>query len=194
MARKRGDHFPLCLYQCYGTNQNGWEHRKQTWTQIVWRSCLRPEVHARQSMEFNLTPDGMAIAVGLVSTTIEDAALGYSFYASWSGSWWTCYLSSRDWSYSAMAAIKAFVGTSKESSSLHAYNEKADYNAYQFDFIFNDGAQCRKVATLVEFIYITTQAWFCWRVMFSNNPYHSGFGEKQGPALMRSAARVLADK
>ncbi|MCW0469890.1 hypothetical protein OH492_15555 [Vibrio chagasii] len=41
--------------------------------------CLKTvclvKVHARQSMEFNLTPDGMAIAVGLVSTAVEDMAL-----------------------------------------------------------------------------------------------------------------------
>lgn len=30
--------------------------------------------------------------------------------------------------------------------------------------------------------------------MFSTNPYHSGYGENKGPALMRSAARQLADK
>ena len=87
---------------------------------------------------------------------------------------------------------KAFVGTSKESSSLHAYNEKADYNAYQFDFIFNDGAMS-KSGNLGQFIYIDPERDFVG-VMFSNNPYHSGFGENKGPALMRSAAKLLADK
>lgn len=75
---------------------------------------------------------------------------------------------------------------------MHAFNEKADYNAYQFDYIFNDGAMS-KSGNLGQFIYIDPERDFVG-VMFSTNPYHSGFGENKGPALMRSAAKLLADK
>ncbi|MDN3681054.1 serine hydrolase domain-containing protein [Vibrio tapetis subsp. quintayensis] len=192
-GEKAGDHFRYASINTMVLTKLVENIENKTWTQ-VFEDRVWSKVYARQPMQFNLTPDGMAIAVGLVSSTLEDMARwGTLFTPSWKAV--------ADEPVVSQAVIdrirdsgdpKAFVGTSKEISSLHAYNEKADYNAYQFDFIFNDGAMS-KSGNLGQFIYIDPARDFVG-VMFSTNPYHSGFGENKGPALMRSAAKLLADK
>ena len=192
-GEQAGDHFRYASINTMVLTKLVENVENKTWTQ-VFEDRVWSKVHARQPMQFNLTPDGMAIAVGLVSSTVEDMARwGTLFTPSWKAV--------ADEPVVSQAVIdrirnggdpKAFIGTSKESSSLHAYNEKADYNAYQFDFIFNDGA-ISKSGNLGQFIYIDPARDFVG-VMFSTNPYHSGFGENKGPALMRSAAKLLADK
>jgi CubicO group peptidase (beta-lactamase class C family) len=188
-----GDHFRYASINTMVLTKMVENVENKTWTR-VFEDRVWSKVNARQSMKFNLTPDGMAIAVGLVSTTVEDMARwGTLFTPSWSAV--------ADEPVVSQAVIdrirssgdkKAFVGTEKETSSIHAYNEKADYNAYQFDFIFDDGAMS-KSGNLGQFIYIDPARDFVG-VMFSTNPYHSGFGENKGPALMRAAAKTLADK
>jgi len=164
-----------------------------TWTK-VFEDRVWSKVKARQPMMINQTPDGMAIAVGLVSTTLEDMARwGILFTPSWNAV--------ADEAVISPAVIdrilnngdhNAFVGTAKEASSLHSFNEKAQYNSYHFDFIFEDGAMA-KSGNLGQMIYIDPKRDFVG-VVFSNNPYHSGYGETKAPALMRSAAKLLADK
>ncbi|WP_114635622.1 serine hydrolase domain-containing protein [Vibrio splendidus] len=192
-GEKAGDHFRYASINTMVLTKLVENIENKTWTE-VFEDRVWSKVHARQPMQFNLTPDGMAIAVGLVSTTVEDMARwGTLFTPSWKAV--------ADEPVISQAVIdrirnsgdpKAFVGTSKESGSVHAFNEKADYNAYQFDYIFNDGAMS-KSGNLGQFIYIDPDRDFVG-VMFSTNPYHSGFGENKGPALMRSAAKLLADK
>ncbi|WP_432454663.1 serine hydrolase domain-containing protein [Agarivorans sp. QJM3NY_29] len=162
-----------------------------TWAK-VFEDRVWSKVNARQPMLINQTPDGMAIAVGLVSTTLEDMARwGTLFTPSWSAV--------TDEPIVSQAMLDrihnngdktAFAGTTKEASSLHAFNEKASYNSYQFDYIFEDGAMS-KSGNLGQFIYVDPDRDFVG-VVFSTNPYHSGFGENKAPALMRSAAKVLA--
>ncbi|TVU61029.1 beta-lactamase family protein [Vibrio atlanticus] len=192
-GEKAGDHFRYASINTMVLTKLVENIENKTWTE-VFEDRVWSKVYARQPMQFNLTPDGMAIAVGLVSTTVEDMARwGTLFTPSWKAV--------ADEPVISQAVIdrirnsgdpKAFVGTSKESGSVHAFNEKADYNAYQFDYIFNDGAMS-KSGNLGQFIYIDPDRDFVG-VMFSTNPYHSGFGENKGPALMRSAAKLLADK
>ncbi|TKF22141.1 beta-lactamase family protein [Vibrio genomosp. F6] len=162
-----------------------------TWAK-VFEDRVWSKVNARQSMLINQTPDGMAIAVGLVSTTLEDMARwGTLFTPSWGAV--------ADEPVISQAIIdrihnngdpKAFAGTTKEDSTVHAFNEKASYNSYQFDYIFDDGAMA-KSGNLGQFIYIDPDRDFVG-IVFSNNPYHSGYGENKAPALMRSAAKALA--
>lgn len=192
-GEKAGDHFRYASINTMVLTKLVENIENKTWTE-VFEDRVWSKVHARQPMQINLTPDGMGIAVGLVSTTLEDMARwGTLFTPSWKAV--------ADEPVISQAVIdrihnggnpKGFVGTSKESSSVHAFNEKADYNAYQFDYIFNDGAMS-KSGNLGQFIYIDPDRDFVG-VMFSTNPYHSGFGENKGPALMRSAAKLLADK
>ncbi|WP_194435220.1 serine hydrolase domain-containing protein [Vibrio fluminensis] len=162
-----------------------------TWTK-VFEERVWSHVNARQPMLFNLTPEGSAIALGLVSSTLEDMARwGALFTPSWQAV--------ADKPVISPALIdhirvkgnpKAFEGSAKQASSMHAFNEKADYHAYQFDYVFSDGAMA-KSGNLGQFIYIDPDRDFVG-VAFSTNPYHSGFGESKAPALMRQAAKVLA--
>ncbi|MEZ8142041.1 serine hydrolase domain-containing protein [Enterovibrio sp. FF113] len=165
----------------------------ETWAK-VFEDRVWSKVTARQPMLTNLTPDGMAISVGLMSSTMEDMARwGALFTPSWSAVATEPVVSQAviDRIHQGGDA-KAYIGTTKEASSQHAFNEKAQYNSYQFDYIFDDGAMA-KSGNLGQFIYIDPARDFVG-VMYSNNPYHSGFGENKGPALMRAAAKALADK
>ncbi|WEM45352.1 serine hydrolase (plasmid) [Photobacterium sp. DA100] len=162
-----------------------------TWAK-VFEDRVWSKVKARQPMLINQTPDGMAIAVGLVSTTLEDMARwGTLFTPSWKAV--------SDQPIISQAVIEriqasgdhnAYAGTTKEESSVHAFNEAAQYNSYQFDYIFKDGAMA-KSGNLGQFLYIDPKRDFVG-VVYSTNPYHSGFGENKAPALMRSAAKQLA--
>ncbi|MCR9663951.1 serine hydrolase domain-containing protein [Vibrio owensii] len=162
-----------------------------TWAK-VFEDRVWSKVKARQPMLINQTPDGMAIAVGLVSTTLEDMARwGTLFTPSWKAV--------SDQPVISPAVIEriqasgdhnAYAGTTKEKSSVHAFNEAAQYNSYQFDYIFEDGAMA-KSGNLGQFLYIDPDRDFVG-VVYSTNPYHSGFGENKAPALMRSAAKQLA--
>ncbi|MEZ9330896.1 serine hydrolase domain-containing protein [Vibrio breoganii] len=191
-GEKPGDHFRYASINTIVLTKLVENIENKSWTQ-VFEDRVWSKVHARQSMDFNLTPDGTALPVGLVSSTVEDMARwGTLFTPSWKAV--------ADEPVVSEAVIdrirnsgdpKAFVGTEKENSSIHAFGEKANYNAYQFDFIFDDGAMA-KSGNLGQLIYIDPARDFVG-VMFSTNPYHSGFGENKGPALMRSAAKMLAD-
>ncbi|MCR9717292.1 beta-lactamase family protein [Vibrio parahaemolyticus] len=162
-----------------------------TWAK-VFEDRVWSKVKARQPMLINQTPDGMAIAVGLISTTLEDMARwGTLFTPSWTAV--------SDQPIISPAVIEriqasgdhnAYAGTTKEESSVHAFNETAQYNSYQFDYIFEDGAMA-KSGNLGQFLYIDPGRDFVG-VVYSTNPYHSGFGENKAPALMRSAAKKLA--
>lgn len=164
-----------------------------TWAK-VFEDRVWSKVKARQPMLINQTPDGMAIAVGLVSTTLEDMARwGTLFTPSWKAV--------SDQPVISPAVIEriqasgdhnAYAGATKEKSSVHAFNEAAQYNSYQFDYIFEDGAMA-KSGNLGQFLYIDPDRDFVG-VVYSTNPYHSGFGENKAPALMRSAAKQLAGK
>ncbi len=100
-------------------------------------------------------------------------------------------LRSRDWSCYLLAAIqKPFVGTSKESSSLHAYNEKANYNA-SIRLHLQWRLQCRKLATQRS-IHLHRPRRDFVGVMFSNKPLPLWFWVKtKALRLMRSAANYL---
>ncbi|HHC7250026.1 TPA: serine hydrolase domain-containing protein [Vibrio parahaemolyticus] len=162
-----------------------------TWTK-VFEDRIWSKMTARQPAVFNLTPDGMAIPAGMLSTTLEDMArYGTLFTPSWEAVATEPVVTKAimDRIYAA-GDTKAYKGTSKEASSVHAFNEMASYNSYQFDYIFDDGAMA-KSGNLGQYLYVDPKRDFVG-VVFSTNPYHSGYGENKAPALMRSAAKVLA--
>lgn len=149
---------------------------------------------ARQPMLFNQAPDGTAISLGLVLSTLEDKArFGMLFTPSWSA-----VAKEQVVSASVIDIIhnngnrESHQNSIKQHSSVGAFNEISQYQSYQFDFIYDDGAMA-KSGNLGQMIYIDPNRDFVG-VMFSTNPYHSAYGENKGPALMRSAAKLLADK
>ncbi|MDK9735939.1 serine hydrolase [Vibrio sp. D404a] len=149
---------------------------------------------ARQPMFFNQTPTGEAIALGLVLSTLEDKArFGTLFTPSWKS-----VATEQVVSDEVLNLIKesgnpeSHEGSTKQASSVSAFNEMTVSQSYHFDYIFDDGAMA-KSGNLGQLIYIDPNRDFVG-VMFSTNPYHSGHGENKGPALMRAAAKSLAEQ
>lgn len=81
-------------------------------------------------------------------------------------------------------------GATKQASSVSSLGEMTTSQSYQFDYVYDDGAM-GKSGNLGQFIYVDPARDFVG-VVFSTNPYHSGYGESKAPAYMRSAAKLLA--
>lgn len=165
----------------------------KTFTQ-VFEERVWSKTTARQPMLFNQAPDGTAISLGLVLSTLEDKArFGTLFTPSWNA-----VATEQVVSDNVIRIIhensnrESHQGSTKQRSSVGAFNEMSSYQSFHFDFIYDDGAMA-KSGNLGQMIYIDPKRDFVG-VMFSTNPYHSGYGENKGPALMRSAAKFIADK
>ena len=87
---------------------------------------------------------------------------------------------------------KAFKGGAKEKQALGLFQEAPVKGAYQFDFIFKDGAMYKHGNT-GQGIYIDPERDFV-AVYFSATPYVPPYGEIKAPAYMRAAAKILAGK
>ncbi|MET4695534.1 serine hydrolase domain-containing protein [Endozoicomonas lisbonensis] len=153
----------------------------------VWSKMM-----ARQPALFNLTPDGTALPVGLMSSTLEDMArFGLLFTPSWETSAVEPVVSNemlnRIYNSGNQASYK---GSSKYESAPSMFNDQAKYQSYQFDFVFSDGA-IAKSGNLGQMLYIDPVKDFVG-VVFSTNPYHSGFGEFKAAAYMRAASQMLS--
>ncbi|MGI9276440.1 MAG: serine hydrolase domain-containing protein [Endozoicomonas sp.] len=165
----------------------------KTWTRL-FEERVWGKMTARQPAVFNLTPDGSAVSLGLMLTTLEDMArFGMLFTPSWD-----------------KAAVEQVVtptvlnriftsgdprtheGSTKQKSAQGSFNEPSTSQSYQFDFIFEDGGMA-KSGNLGQMIYVDPNRDFVG-VVFSTNPYHSGYGESKAPAFMRMAAKKLAGK
>jgi CubicO group peptidase (beta-lactamase class C family) len=165
----------------------------KTWTQ-VFEDRVWSKVYARQSALFNLAPDGTALPVGFLSTTPEDMArFATLFTPSWSAvateQVVTPQLLNR---IQSGADPKRYEKSAKRKSSMGSFNEYAVANAYQFDFIFEDGAMA-KSGNMNQMIYMDPDRDFA-AIALSNSPYHSGYGETKAPAYMRAAAKILSEK
>lgn len=164
---------------------------EKTWTRI-FEDRVWSKITARQPALFNLTPDGTALPVGLMSTTLEDMArFGTLFTPSWPSVAVESVVSE-----SVLKRIQtsgnreAHEGSTKQASSISSIGDMSTSQSYQFDYVYDDGALA-KSGNLGQFIYIDPARDFVG-VVFSTNPYHSGFGEAKAPAYMRSAAKFLA--
>ncbi|GAL35855.1 6-aminohexanoate-dimer hydrolase [Vibrio maritimus] len=136
----------------------------------VFEERVWSKTTARQPMMFNLSPDGKAIALGLVLSTLEDKArFGTLFTPSWQAVATEQIVSS-----DVLDIIRnngnaeSHVGSTKQASSIGAFNEMSTTQSYQFDFIYDDGA-IAKSGNLGQMIYIDPGRDFVG-VMFSTNP------------------------
>ena len=87
---------------------------------------------------------------------------------------------------------ESFKGGAKEKQALGLFAEKPVKGAYQFDFIFEDGA-LYKHGNTGQGIYVDPERDFVG-VMFSATPYVPPYGEIKLPAYLRAAAKMLAGK
>ncbi|MGR5066303.1 serine hydrolase domain-containing protein [Photobacterium sp. DNB22_13_2] len=164
-----------------------------TFTQ-VFEDRVWGKMTARQPALFNQTPDGMAIAVGLMLTTVEDMArYGMLYTPSWEAAATEPVVSQAVIDRILTSGDpKTHTNTTKQESAVSAAGEASVSQSYQFDFIFEDGAMA-KSGNLGQYIYVDPNRDFVG-VVFSTNPYHSGYGEFKAPTFMRQAAKLLANK
>ncbi|WP_060587100.1 serine hydrolase domain-containing protein [Aeromonas schubertii] len=165
------------------------EHKTFTdvFAERVWS-----KVTARRSAKLALTPQGDALPVGMLMVTPEDfVRFAMLFTPSWKAA-----ASEPVVTDAVMKVIyqgvdpKRYAGTGKEQTSVKMFNDMAQGNAYQFDYIWQDGALA-KSGNLNQMIYMDPKRDFA-AIVFSSLPYHSGYGEFKAPAFMRAAAKQLA--
>lgn len=163
----------------------------KTWTR-VFEERIWSKMYARQPAMFNLAPGGLALPVGFLSTTPEDMARFATLFTPS----WEAVATEQVVTPELLKVIVAasdpsrYEKASKRKSSIGAFNEFAVANAFQFDFIFDDGAMA-KSGNMNQMIYMDPKRDFA-AIALSNCPYHSGFGETKAPAYMRLAAKALA--
>ena len=149
---------------------------------------------ARMPLLLNLAPDGQALNFGMISTTLPDMA---RYAVLWTPSWQGV-SDTQVVTKPILDLIRSsgdpesFKGGAKEKQALGLFAEKPVKGAYQFDFIFEDGA-LYKHGNTGQGIYVDPERDFVG-VMFSATPYVSPYGEIKLPAYMRAAAKMLAGK
>lgn len=152
------------------------------------------QLKARMPLLIHLAPDGQPLNLGIVSSTLPDMA---RYGTLWTPSRKT-FCDTEIVTKPILDLIrssgdpKAFKGGAKEKQALGLFAEKPVKGAYQFDFIFEDGA-LYKHGNTGQGIYIDPERDFV-AVMFSATPYVPPYGEIKLPAYMRAAAKLLAGK
>lgn len=159
----------------------------QVFEQRVWS-----RMGARQPAQTTLTPEGSAIAFGLVSTTLEDfARFGLLFTPSWDRA-----AHERVVTPAVLTRVRSddnttsYQGSAKSKAAMSLFNEQARTQSYQFDYVFADGAMY-KGGNLGQSLYVDPERDFVG-VAFSTCPLLPPFGEFKAPAFMRAAARSIA--
>ncbi|PSW12207.1 serine hydrolase [Photobacterium rosenbergii] len=162
----------------------------KTWAKI-FEEKVWSKMYARESAVFGLAPNGHALALGLLQTTPEDMVRFATLFTP-------------SWKAVAVEQVvtpdlikmireeadpERYVGTAKEASSVSSFQDKAQGNGYQFDFIYDDGA-IAKSGNMNQMIYMDPERDFA-AIVVSTSPYHSGYGETKAPAYMRLAAKYL---
>jgi len=161
-----------------------------------WASVFEERVWgklgARMPAMFNLDPDGVAMPLGLLSTTLEDMAR----YAVLFTPSWNTVSDKRVVTDNILKRFyssgnrKAFAGSAKDKSGLKTFGEPAVAVSYQFDWVFEDGAMY-KSGNLNQGIYIDPGRDFVG-VFFSSTPYVPPYGESKMQTYFRAAAKLLA--
>ncbi|WP_036816476.1 serine hydrolase [Photobacterium sanctipauli] len=150
------------------------------------------KMYARQSANLGIAEDGHALAVGLLQTTPEDMVRFATLFTPS----WNAVAEEQVVSPELIKLITSnqdagrYAESAKRASSLSSFGEYSVGNAFQFDFIFEDGAMA-KSGNLNQMIYMDPERDFA-AVVVSTSPYHSGYGESKAPTFMRKAAKMLA--
>lgn len=157
----------------------------------VFEERFWSKLYARQSMMFGVAPDGTALPVGLAMARPEDyAKFGVMFTPSWSA-----VSSERVITDEMMQTLydnvdkERYAKSTKIKSSEASFNDAAQGNALQFDYMWDDGAMA-KSGNMLQMIYIDPKRDFV-SVYFSTTPFVDGFGEFKAGAYQRASAKFL---
>ena len=152
------------------------------------------KMYARMPLLVHLAPDGTALTMAIMSSTLEDMArFGTLFTPSWE-----TVSTEKIVSKTILERIrtgvdpKVFKGGAKEGQAMSLFNERPVTSSWQFDFIFEDGAMY-KHGNMGQGIYIDPERDFV-AVYFSTTPYVVPYGEIKAPAYMRAASKMLSGK
>lgn len=165
----------------------------KTWARL-FQDRVWSKMGARGPILWNLTPDGTAVAHGLLSTTLEDfARFGMLFTPSWKKAAFEPVVSTQVLKRIQTAGNPAaFRAGTKYQGLIEDFGEAPTANSFQFDAVFEDGA-LYKHGNLGQGIYIDPKRDFVG-VYFSTNGYIPPYGEDKMPGYLRRAAKLLAGK
>jgi CubicO group peptidase (beta-lactamase class C family) len=163
----------------------------KTWIDI-FHERIWSKIGARNPIMFNLTPEGTAVAHGLVATTLQDfARFAMTFTPSWHHA-----------AHEEVVPAKVLkrIQTAGNSAAYKAgatfrshreyFGEDPESNSFQFDDVFADGALF-KHGNLAQGIYVDPGRDVVG-VYFSTNGYIAPYGEDKMPGFVRRAAKLLA--
>ncbi|NOH97771.1 serine hydrolase domain-containing protein [Vibrio sp. 99-70-13A1] len=162
------------------------------WTDVAEEN-IWGKLGARMPLMVHLTPDGTPLNLAIISSTLEDFA---KFATMFTPSWdkvaheqvVTPDLLER---IRSAGSAEAFAGGHKENQAMGLFAEKPVKGAYQFDFIFEDGAMYKHGNT-GQGIYVDPARDFA-AVYFGATPYVTPYGEIKAPAYFRKVAKQLAN-
>jgi len=159
----------------------------------IFQERVWSKVGARGPMLINLTPEGTAVAHGLIATTLEDfARWAMLFTPSWKAA-------AHERVISPEVLQRLQTGGNPETayrkgatfkSHRDQFGEDPMTNSWQFDDVFADGAMF-KHGNLGQGIY-TDPGRDVVGVYFSTNGYIPPYGEDKMPGFIRRAAKLLA--
>jgi CubicO group peptidase (beta-lactamase class C family) len=158
----------------------------------IFHERIWSKIGARGPIMFNLTPEGTAVAHGLVATTLQDfARFAMVFTPSWK------HVADEEVVPAKVLQRIQTAGDSaayKKGATFHDhrqyFGEDPDSNSFQFDDVFADGAMF-KHGNLSQGIYVDPGRDVVG-VYFSTNGYVPPYGEDKMPGFIRRAAKVLA--
>jgi hypothetical protein len=158
----------------------------------IFHERVWSKVGARNPIMFNLTPEGTAVAHGLVATTLQDfARFALLFTPSWDRA-----AHERVVSPEVLKRIQTAGNSAayKAGATFHDhreyFGEDPESNSFQFDDVFADGAMF-KHGNLSQGIYVDPGRDVVG-VYFSTNGYIAPYGEDKMPGFIRRAAKLLA--
>jgi CubicO group peptidase (beta-lactamase class C family) len=158
----------------------------------IFHERVWSKVSARNGLMFNLTPEGTAVAHGLVAATLQDfARFALLFTPSWSSA-----AHERVVSPDVLKRIQTAGNSAayKAGATFHDhrqyFGEDPESNSFQFDDVFADGALF-KHGNLSQGIYADPGRDVVG-VYFSTNGYVAPYGEDKMPGFIRRAAKLLA--
>lgn len=160
------------------------------WTDVV-EERIWGKLGARMPLMVHLTPDGTPLNMAIISSTLED----FAKYATLYTPSWDKVAHEQVVTPSLLKQIRsagnadAFIGGHKEKQAIGLFAEKPIKGAYQFDFMFEDGAMYKHGNT-GQGIYVDPERDFA-AVYFSATPYVAPYGEVKAPAYFRKVAELL---
>jgi CubicO group peptidase (beta-lactamase class C family) len=187
----QGTHMRYCSATTTVLNYMAEKIENKPWIDI-FRDRVWSKVGADNPIMINLTPEGTAVAHGLVATTLRDfARFAMLFTPSWHQAAHEPVVSPEVLQRIQTAGNSAAY---KKSGTFHGhrqyFGEDPDRNSFQFDDVFADGALF-KHGNVGQGIY-TDPGRDVVGVYFSTNGYIAPYGEDKMPGFIRRAAKLLA--